>query len=173
MSGFDLLPGLIKKGRRSQFWLWVLNHFLAWVIPFNRPHGFRLLEIGDDKVRSSAPYRRKNHNHVRGIHACAIATIAEFSAGFLLLSKLDPAQYRLVMSKLEVEYFYQAKENIIAQSMLNDDAFRLQVLEPLGEDGSCFILMETQVHDTAGNEIANGKTTWQIKRWDQVRTKVT
>lgn len=43
-------------------------------------------------------------NHVRGIHVCAIATIAEFSTGFLLLTRLDDAKYRLIMSNMELEY---------------------------------------------------------------------
>ncbi len=172
MSGFDHLPKLIDKGRRSPFWLRVLNVLVAYVIPFNRPHGFRVLEIGDDRVLTCAPYRRKNHNHLRGIHACAIATISEFSAGFLLLSKLDPAKYRLIMSHLEVEYLYQAKQEIVAQSILSEEDFRQVVIDPLRVEESCSIVMETRVKDREENEIAVAKTTWQIKRWDKVRTKV-
>ncbi len=173
MKGFDFLPNLIKKGRTSRFWLRVLNTFLAYIIPFNRPHGFRILEIGEDRIQTLAPYRRKNHNHLRGIHACAIATIGEFSAGFLLLSKLDPAEYRLILSKLEVTYIYQAKQEIVAQAILKDEHFQERVLEPLRKEESCSLLMETQIHDREGNDIADVQTTWQIKRWDKVRTKVT
>lgn len=172
MKSFDLLPDLIVKARRSKFWLFVLNFLMARSVPFNAPHKFRVVEIGADKIVTHAPYRRRNHNHIRGIHACAIATISEFAAGFLLLTKLDPAKYRLIMSKLDVDYSYQAKEEIFAESQMSDELLNQKVIEPLRESELTSIVMETVVRDGSGNEVAIAHTTWQIKRWDKVRTKV-
>ncbi len=172
MKGLQLLTTLILKGRSSKFWLRILNFVLGYIIPFNRPHGFRIEGIGDDVARIVAPYRRSNHNHIRGIHACAIATIGEFAAGILLLSKLDPAHYRLIMSKLEVEYFYQAKQKIVAQVTLSNESLQKMILDPLKEEPSCYIVMMTEVHDREGNAVAEVHTTWQIKRWDKVKTQV-
>ncbi len=172
MNSFDLLPHLIVKARRSQLWLWVLNFMMARNVPFNRPHKFRIFEIGADKIITRAPYRRQNHNHIRGIHACAIATIAEFSAGFLLLTKLDPAKYRLIMSKLDVDYSSHAKEEIYAEAKMSDEQIQQKVILPLQQSESITIVMENVVRDSLDNEVAIAHTTWQIKRWDKVRTKV-
>lgn len=172
MNGFELLPRLTIRARKSKFWLWVLNKLLGRTIPFNRPHGFDLLEIGDNFIRTTASYRRSNHNHVRGIHACAIATVAEFSAGFLLLTSLDPKQFRLIMSRLEVDYLYQAKKHIISESSLDPDELRRAVIEPLKQQESISITIKSVVNDISGNEIAAARTTWQIKRWDLVKTAV-
>ena len=172
MNGFDLLPKLIVRSRRSKGWLKVLNFMMGRIIPFNRPHGFHIVELAEDRVRTCASYRRSNHNHIRGIHACAIATVAEFSAGLLLLSRLDPARYRLIMSNLEVEYVYQAKQDITAETTLSQSALQEKVLGPLATQEACTIVMETHIADTAGNTVASAHTTWQIKRWDKVKTKV-
>ncbi len=172
MNGLQLLPKLIRNGRKSKLWLWLLNIALSYIIPFNRPHGFRIEKIGDEFARVVAPYRRRNHNHLRGIHACAIATIGEFSAGLLLLSQLDPAKYRLIMSKLEVEYLYQAKQEIVAQSRLEHDSLTSLIFDPLKTEESCMVILKTEVHDRDGNAVAEVWTTWQIKRWDRVRTKI-
>ncbi len=172
MKGFDLLPKLIIRARRSRRWLVVLNLVLGRVIPFNRPHGFHIAILDEERVRTAASYKRVNHNHIRGIHACAIATVAEFSAGLLLLSHLDPGRYRLIMSKLDVDYVYQAKMAITAETRLDDSTLRKKVLEPLATEESCSIIMETQIEDTAGNRIATAHTTWQIKDWTKVRTRV-
>jgi acyl-coenzyme A thioesterase PaaI-like protein len=172
MNGFDMLPKLLVRARGSKRWLAVLNFTLGRIIPFNRPHGFHVVELGEDHVRTGASYKRVNHNHIRGVHACAIATVAEFSAGLLLLSRLDPARYRLIMSKLDVDYVYQAKMGITAETKMDDLTLHEQVLEPLTTDESCSIVMETQIVDATGNRIATAHTTWQIKRWDKVRTKV-
>lgn len=172
MSGFDILPLLSSKARHSGLALWVLNLVLGRVIPFNRTHGFKVESIDDDYVRTTASYKRGNHNHVRGIHACAIATVAEFSAGFLLLMQLDPGKYRLIMSKIEVEYHYQAKERIFSESRVSAEELKAKVVDPLQQQESTTIIMESRVVDTSGNDIATAHTTWQVKRWDHVRTKV-
>jgi len=172
MSSFDMLPKLLDRARGSKGWLTVLNFVMGRVIPFNRPHGFHIVELGEDSVRTRASYRRINHNHIRGIHACAIATVAEFSAGLLLLSRLDPARYRLIMSKLDVDYFYQAKMAITAETRLDDSALQQKVLKPLCSAEFCSIVMETEIIDAAGNCIATAHTTWQIKEWTKVRTKL-
>jgi acyl-coenzyme A thioesterase PaaI-like protein len=172
MNGFDLLPKLIVKARHSKGWLKVLNFMMGRIIPFNRPHGFCVVELQEERVRTFAPYRRSNHNHIRGIHACAIATTAEFSAGLLLLSRLDPGRYRLIMSKLDVDYSYQAKQDITAETALSDADLQARVIKPLETAESHSIIMETLVADRDGNRIACAHTTWQIKRWDKVRTKV-
>ena len=172
MNGFDLLPKLTVRARRSKAWLKVLNLVLGRVIPFNRPHGFHVVEIEHGRVRTGASYKRLNHNHIRGIHACAIATIAEFSSGFVLLSRLDPSRYRLIMSRLEVDYVYQAKMAITAETRLDDSVLNERVLEPLRSADSCSIVMETEIDDAAGNRIATAHTTWQIKDWTKVRTQV-
>jgi len=171
MNGFTYLPKLIKNASTSDRWLMVLNRMLRILIPFNGPHGVKILVIGENLVRSTAPYQRKNFNHIRGVHACAIATIGEFSAGVMLLSRLDPTRYRLIMSRLEVEYLYQAKQDIIAETQLEEAELKNEILDPLNEKSTIYKTIETLVTDTSGRKIARLKTKWQIKSWDKVQTK--
>jgi acyl-coenzyme A thioesterase PaaI-like protein len=172
MNRFAILSYLIPRARRSKRWLFVLNTILARTIPFNRPHKFRILSMAQNAIETFAPYRRSNHNHIRGVHACAIATVAEFSAGFLLLTKLDPTRYRLIMGKLEADYFYQAKKDIIAEAELAEQDLQEKILTPLRHQDSATIVMTTSIRDISGNSVAKVETTWQVKNWDTVRTKV-
>jgi acyl-coenzyme A thioesterase PaaI-like protein len=172
MKAFDLLPLLIVRARRSSGWLALLNFVMGRLIPFNRPHRFRIVELQEEQVVTCATYRRANHNHIRGIHACAIATVAEFSAGLLLLSRLHPGQYRLIMSKLDVEYLYQAKKDITARTALSAGDLQELILTPLETAESVLVVMATEVSDSDGVVVARARTSWQIKRWDKVRTKV-
>lgn len=172
MNGFALLPKLTARARKSPGWLRLLNLMLARIIPFNRPHGFAIEEIREDYLRTVAPYKRKNHNHLRGIHACAIATIAEFSGGFLLLSRLDPRKYRLIMSRIEVDYLYQAKERIVSESHLPEVRLQQEIIEPLRQQEAITIRMESRIADISGNQVAIAFTTWQVKCWDKVRTQI-
>jgi acyl-coenzyme A thioesterase PaaI-like protein len=172
MTGFDLLPRLAKGAGTSGFQLWLLNVLLGRVIPFNRPHGFKIVQIDDNLVCTEAPCRRSNHNHIRGIHACALATVAEFSAGFLLMQNFAPADYRLIMSRMDIEYKYQAKERVVSESRLSGERIEREILQPLETAPSVDIKMRSDLIDDSGNLVAVAHTFWQIKRWDRVRTRL-
>lgn len=172
MSGLASLPALLEGARKSPFKRKLLNLFLGRLIPFNRPHGVNILELSDEHITTTAPYRRKNHNHIRGIHACCIATVAEFSSGLLFLSRLDPAQYRLIMAHLEIDYHYQAKSAIIAETRISAEQLQGEILTPLATAEKLLFTQITEVHDAQQHPIATARVTWQIKRWDAVKTRV-
>ena len=77
---------LIKKAQHSRFYRGVLNRMLDRLIPFNKPHGFKVLAISDHEVTTLIPYKKKNFNHIRGLHATALATLSEFTTGLMLLN---------------------------------------------------------------------------------------
>ena len=170
MKAFALLPGLLLKARTSPFYRWLLNRLLGRLVPFNRPHGFAIERIEADRIVTRAPNRRINHNHIRGIHACAIATLAEFSSGLALLSKLDPTRYRLIMARIKIDYLFQARQEILATTILNVGQVQLQVLDPLQDADAVSFTQETLVADRAGNTVARAHITWQIKPWAKVNT---
>jgi len=172
MKGFASLPGLLVGARRSKFRLWLLNLLLGRLIPFNRPHGVRIRQLAEDRVETTAPYRRRNLNHLRGVHACCIATVAEFSSGLLFLSRLNPNRYRLIMAGLEVEYHYQARGRIVATTGLSDAELKNRVLKPLANANQVLTTFSTEVHDPDGNLVAMARITWQIKAWHQVQTRI-
>ena len=172
MTRSDLLSRLAQKAKSSGFWLWMLNVLLGRVVPFNRPHRFKIVEIDDNLVRTAAPYRRSNHNHIRGIHACALATVSEFSAGFLLMKNFAPADYRLIMSRMDIEYKYQAKKRVVSESRLSREQIERDILKPLETASSVDIKMRSDVVDDSGNLVAVAHTFWQIKRWDEVNTNL-
>lgn len=165
------LRRLLDKAGRSQFYRWLLNRGLRLMIPFNAPHGFQVMEITDSKVKVRLPYRRSNFNHIRGIHACALATVSEFSTGLLLIKRLDPAKYRLIMQRLEMDYHYQGKMGASAIFEITDEWLQDRVLVPLTMNESVVVPCEVHIHDDKGNHLTTGKIFWQVKDWRKVRTK--
>ena len=138
---------IVQKAKTSSFYLTLLNWSLNRMIPFNKPHGFRILEIGDHHLRTLIPYRRRNFNHIRGLHACALATISEFTTGFLLVSKLDAKKYRLIMQRLEMDYHYQGKMNATATFTISEDWLQQQIYDPLKTQDAVVIICEVKIHD--------------------------
>lgn len=142
------------------------------MIPFNKPHAFRVTEIGDHHVKMVIPYKRKNFNHIRGLHACALATISEYATGFMLLSKLGFDTYRIIMQRMEMDYHYQGKTDAVTEFSILPDWLKQNIIDPLSVQESVVVQCEIKTHDANGNHLTTGKVYWQIKRWTNVKTKL-
>ena len=163
---------ILEKAKHSSFYLKVLNWSLARMIPFNKPHGFKIFEIEDFRLKILIPYRKSNFNHIRGLHACALATISEFATGFLLLSNLDIKKYRLIMQRLEMDYHYQGKMDAFAEFIISKEWLQENIVNPLQTQEAVVVPCEVKIHDSKGNHLTTGKVFWQIKSWSKVKTKL-
>lgn len=162
---------ILEKAKHSAFWLWVLNQGHSRQVPFNRSHHFEIVEFSDDRLRVRVPYRRSNLNHIRGLHACALATVSEFTTGFLLLSRMDGSKYRMIMQRLEMDYHYQGKMDAFAEFSAGDGWLNEMILQPLRESDAVLVPCEIKIHDEQGNHLTTGKVYWQFKNWSKVKTK--
>lgn len=162
---------LIRRAAASGFYRRMLNWGLNRMIPFNKPHGFRVVEISPSHIKVLLPYKKRNLNHIRGLHACALATVSEFATGFLLVSNLDPATYRIIMQRLEMDYHYQGKMDALAQFQVTNEWMANCITEPLRQNESVVVTCEVNIHDVQGNHLTTGKVYWQIKAWQKVKTK--
>ena len=162
-----MLERLFQKAQGSGVWLWVLNTALRFLIPFNAPHGIRITSLSADAITVALPFKRANHNHVGGLHACALATASEFATGALLLQQLG-SRYRLLMKSLHMEYFYQGRTDAGVQFHTAPDWVERDIITPLLSSDSVLIAVEARAVDAAGNHLSTAKVTWHIKRWDRV-----
>jgi acyl-coenzyme A thioesterase PaaI-like protein len=162
---------VLEKAKTSSFYRRLLNWSLNRMIPFNKPHQFKVVEIGDYYLRTQIPYRRSNFNHIRGLHACALATISEFTTGFLLVSKLDAKKYRLIMQKLEMNYHYQGKMNAFAEFQISEEWLNANIYSPLKSNEAIVVNCQVKIYDEQKNHLTTGNVYWQIKDWSKVKTK--
>ncbi len=147
-----------------------LDKVLRIGIPFNAPHGFKIKTLNRDAVIISLPNRKLNHNHIGGIHACAMATVGEYCAGMSLLTSFGISKYRLILSELNVKYTYQGRvdlEGICYPNQIDVDA----VTRGLETEGKYLQPLKTIIRDLNGKEVAEVTTVWQLKNWEQVKTK--
>ena len=163
---------LMEKAKSSKKHLALLNFGLLRMIPFNKPHGFKIVELDDNSVKVRIPYKRSNFNHIKGIHACALATASEYSTGLVLLNKLSAKEYRIIMQKMEMNYHYQAKMDTVVSFEISDEWLKHKVLDPLKTESSVIVNCEVKSHDSEGNHLTTGNIFWQVKSWKDVKTKV-
>ncbi len=166
------LNRLVEKAKNSTFYMTLLNLALSRMVPFNKPHSFRVVKIDEDELNIVLPYKRRNLNHIKGLHACALATISEFTTGLSLLLKLDPQKYRLIMQRLEMDYHFQGKMDAWATFSASKEWLEKNVFMPLKSQDSIVVICEVHIHDVKGNHLTTGKVHWQIKDWEKVKTKI-
>lgn len=164
------LTAFIDQASQSPFKLWFLNRVLKRLIPFNAPHGICVEAITPDAVITTAPYKRCNWNHIKGIHACCMATMGEFSAGLQLLRCFNAKTYRLIMAKMEVTYHYQGKKRLYAKTVLDQSQVQAAQID-LEKEDKALLTIETAITNSDDQAVATVRTTWQIKDWQAVCTK--
>ncbi len=163
---------LLDRASSSRFYLWVLNRLLWRMVPFNAPHGLRLSHVTPDSLTVELPYRRSNLNHIKGIHACALASLCEYVCGLQLMNALGASSYRLIMKTMHMKYFYQAKSPIAVTFGTSREWLEQHVTIPLAQNDSTEVDLSVKIYDLDQKEICQGLVTWQIKHWSKVRTKV-
>lgn len=162
---------LLHRSRRSAFHRWLLNIAISRAIPFNRRRGLRVEPLPQGGFRVLVPYRRLNMNHIRGIHACCLATAAELCSGLALMELLDAGRFRIIMKSLTMEYRFQAKADAHAEFSPSRQEVESGLLRPLETGGPVLYTAVVPLHDVLGNHLATGHITWQLKPWDKVRTR--
>lgn len=168
----DKLNSLVQKAGHSAFYRWLLNIALLRTVPFNKPHRLRVTKIGNDEVTITARNIRRNRNHIRGIHACVLATLCEYVSGLSLLLHLSPSEYRIILKSIHMTYHFQAKTDTAVTFRLSRQQVEQMILQPLQSQESLFHEFTVEAYDAAKNHICTGLINWQIKSWKNVKMKV-
>lgn len=163
---------LIQKASTSRFYLFILNFALSRMIPFNRPHGFKIIEVGRHHLKTVIPYKKLNFNHIRGLHACGLATLSEFTTGLLLLSNLGFDKYRIIMQRLEMDYHFQGKMDAFAEFTVSEEWLQNEIVRPLQTQEAVVVPCVVKITDADGHHLTTGKVFWQLKDWKKVKTKL-
>ncbi|MES2778604.1 MAG: DUF4442 domain-containing protein [Bacteroidota bacterium] len=160
---------IAHKAKTSSFYLWLLNQVLWRVIPFNRSHKVTIELLSDTRVAILLPYKKSNQNHLKGMHACALATLCEYACGIGLMTTLDPKQYRIILKDIKLSYHAQAKSNVRASFEITPTQLEQEIILPLQQHGLTTQTYTVQAFDMQQKLICTGEVTWQLKRWDKVK----
>ncbi len=168
----DKLNALVQKAKNSKFYLWVLNVMLLKTVPFNKPHQLKVTHIGDDSITITARNKRYNQNHIKGIHACLLATLCEYASGLSLLLHLSPKEYRIILKTIHMTYHYQAKSDVHVTFKLTKQQVETDFVNPLKNTDALFHEFKVEAFDTENHLICTGLINWQVKAWKSVKMKV-
>lgn len=168
----DKLNALVEKARHSKFYLWLLNYALLRTVPFNKSHKLKISKIDGDELTIYAENKKFNQNHIKGVHACLLATLCEYASGLSLLLHLSSKEYRIILKNIHMTYHYQAKSNVFVKFNLSKEQVALTILIPLQTEEKLLKEFTVEVYDESNNHICTGLINWQIKAWKNVKMKI-
>ena len=140
----------LPKSIRSTLW----SKAFGRVVPMVGTANIRYLEVDKDHVTVRIENQRNMQNHIKGVHAAAMALLAETATGFL--TALHVPDDRIVLIKsLHVDYLKVAQGGLTATATLSADQQKLIADQEKGE-----LLIPVTVIDDSGNEPIQCQMLW-------------
>ncbi|MEC7119660.1 MAG: DUF4442 domain-containing protein [Pseudomonadota bacterium] len=132
----------------------LLSTAFGKVVPMVGTAGIRYELVTPSKVICSIKNRRNMQNHIKGVHAAAMALLAETATGFVVGVNVPDDRIMLIKS-LHVDYKRIAKGNLLAVASLSVEQQQFIQDNPKGE-----LLVPITVTDESGQEPIQCQMLW-------------
>ena len=142
----------------------ILDKVLNINIPFNRRLKFKITELNPKVVSVTSPSVKSRQNHIKGAHACALATLGEYPAGLVLAQNFSVENYRFILKELSMNYEKQGRGELFATCSV-------KTLKKPSQTAENWYKMKTEITNKKGELVAICNTNWQVKPWGLVKSK--
>jgi acyl-coenzyme A thioesterase PaaI-like protein len=130
---------------------WLFSRIIGFTVPYTGSiaANVELLEPGHGKV--TLKEHRKVSNHLRSVHAIALANLSEMVTGLTLLNSL-PDDTRGILTSLQIQYHHKARGLLTAECACeiprNNEEREMQI--------------SGEIKNEAGEVVATAIATWRI-----------
>lgn len=146
MRPFQHLPA----GLRSR----AISLIFGNVVPFVGTSGLLYEEVSSERVVVSVRNRRRVQNHIKSVHAAAMALLAETASGFVVGMNLPDDKMPLIKT-LHVDYKRRSSGDLRAVATLSAAEIERIRREPKGE-----VLVPVTLTDASGEEPVQCQMLW-------------
>src|SRR5262245_61906775 len=92
----------------------LFSRLVGWMAPYTGSIGARVVELRRGYARAVLPDRRAVRNHLRSVHAIALANLAELTGNAALAYSL-PDDARFIVAGMSIEYVKKARGTITGE----------------------------------------------------------
>jgi acyl-coenzyme A thioesterase PaaI-like protein len=146
VARFDRLPAALRPA--------ALSLVLGRVVPFTGTARLRFELLRPEQVVVSIENRRRVRNHIGGLHAAAMALLAETATGFCVGLNVPDDKLPLIKS-LQVEYLKRAQGDMRAVATLRPE--QVEAIRTL-EKGE--VTVAVTITDASGAEPIRAEMVW-------------
>jgi acyl-coenzyme A thioesterase PaaI-like protein len=146
LAKFQGLPAAMRPG--------VVSFLLGQVVPMVGSAGLRFDEVTPQRVVVSIRNRRRVQNHIKGLHAAAMALLAETATGFCVGMNLPDDKLPLIKS-MHIDYLRRAQGDMQAVAHLTADQIQQILTLEKGE-----VTVAVQITDSSGQTPIDAQMVW-------------
>jgi len=130
---------------------WLFSRIIGFTVPYTGSiaANVALLEPGHGKI--TLRERRKISNHLRSVHAIALANLSEMVTGLTLLNSL-PDNARGILTSMQIQYHKKARGLLTAEC----------VCEIPEDNAEREMHVSGEIKDEEGELVATATATWRI-----------
>ena len=129
----------------------LFSFLLARKVPYTGTIGAQVIHLEPGHVRIELRDRRKVRNHLRSVHAIAMANLGEFCSGLAMMSVL-PKGWRGILRGIDVRYVKKARGVLVGESKVD-----------LGKlSGSTDLQVIGEIRDAEGDVVATVTADWRV-----------
>lgn len=133
---------------------WLTSFMLGNVVPMVGSAGLRFEELSSERVVVTIRNRRKVQNHIKGLHAAAMALLAETATGFCVGMNVPDDKLPLIKT-MKVDYLKRAQGDMKAVAQLRPDQIQQIRTQDKGE-----VTVPVSITDESGGEPIQCEMVW-------------
>lgn len=130
---------------------WLFSKLVGFAIPYTGSIQPRVVSLKPGHAVVNLNDKRRVRNHLKSIHAIALANLAEFTTGMATLSGMQPGS-RAILTNLKIEYHKKARGTLRSECHSTPPTS--------AEEHS--LEVEAKIFDADGDCVATGMATWLI-----------
>lgn len=130
---------------------WIFSRLLGRIARYTGSISPRVESLEPGRSRVRLDDRPAVRNHLRSIHAMALANLAEAASGLALLAGVAPG-IRAILVGFEIEYLKKARGPLAAEGIAPE------IDDPAPRD----VLAEAIVRDASGEVVARAVARWRV-----------
>lgn len=132
---------------------WLFSRLVGRTAPYTGSIGATVLSLAPGRAEVQLRDRRRVRNHLRSVHAIALANLGEMASGLAATTAL-PADVRGIPVRITVDYRKKARGTLTATGT----AELPQVVS------EATVEVRAEIHDAAGDLVADVTVEWRLER---------
>jgi acyl-coenzyme A thioesterase PaaI-like protein len=133
---------------------WLFSKALGIMIPYTGSVRPRVRKIEPGVTEISICDCRRIRNHLRSVHAIALANIGEFSGGLAVLTAV-PKGTRFIITSLKIDYLKKARGTITARA-------KVPTMTEITNDKAIQVVSE--IYNSDNEMVARTTAEWQLRK---------